>query len=119
MNSFIAKVTEVQLYLDDDLEVTDLFIHCLCLETDLDVLVFEEGAFAFEVGGLEPAQSLAFCYGPQGIFYLVIVLDLSSFVIFVRWVEIGRICKNGRYFALLKRSHRFGKAVLGLGDRTY
>lgn len=55
MDSFIAEVAEIQLYLDDDLEVADLFIHCLCLETDLDVLIFKEGTFAFEVGCFEPA----------------------------------------------------------------
>lgn len=105
MDSFIAEVAEIELYFDDDLEVVDLFVHCLGFETYLDVLVLKEGAFAFEVCCFEPAQPLTFCYGSQGAFYLIVLLDFSSFVIFIRRVEVRRISKNGRYFALFKRSH--------------
>lgn len=83
------------------------------------MLVLEEGAFAFEVSCLEPAQALAFCYGSQGVFYVVVGLNLSSFVIFVRRVEVWRICENRRYFALLQRSHGFCKAIFRFGDRTH
>lgn len=83
------------------------------------MLIFEEGAFAFEVSCFEPAQPLTLCYGSQDVLYMIIWLDLSSLVIFVRRVDIRRICENRRYFAILQRSHRFGKAIFGFGDGTY
>lgn len=54
----VAKIAEVELHLQKDPEPSNLFVDGFRFETNLEVLVLENGPFSFKVGSYISAMAL-------------------------------------------------------------